>query len=1261
MAGKKILIVEDETVEALDIKKMLESFGYDVPSVELDGEEAVLTAQKIRPDLILMDIVLKGKVDGIKAAKQIKELNIPVIFLTAHSDNDALERAKKTEPYGYLVKPYDPLDLKNTVEFAIYKHAMDEKLKASEKKYRNIVENLQDAYIRADNDATIIMASPSAARMFRYSSPEDMIGISVLSIYKDPSTRKFMLEQMKEQSKLEGYQFEGVRKDGTTFWLSMNSQPYHQNEETMGVESFLRDITEPKESEKKIEKLYRLYATLSQINQAVVRIKDQESFFKIICNVCIEFGKFKMAWIGLINEVTGNVTPVEHAGYEAGYLKTVDVNINTIHSPSYRAMQNKKFILVKDVKEELNRTWIKEALKRDYKSMAIIPIKLKSRIIAMLYIYSDEINFFTDEEVDLIREMAMDISFAVTTLNSENERKLLSRALIESEESYRELVDNSIVAIYKTNLNGDILFSNQAMADFFGYKSIQELSNINVKTLYKNPEDRKHLLDQLLMDGNLTHREVEMVSKTGKIINILLSAKLTDGVISGMMMDISQLKDVETELKNSENKFRALVENASDALFVHDFNGKIIDLNKKSCENLGYSREEMLQMNILDIEDDYDLESAQNAWKKIKRGTPHTLYGHQKRKDGTIFPVEINFAIVDIDGKRLYMGLCRDITQRIESEKELKDSEEKYHSIFDYSMDAIILTDLGNKVIDVNPAAEELFGYTKEEFAKLKGDDLLDPDETDAETLIRNLETNKFYKGELNLIKKDGTQFTAELLSSIYHDNAGIKKGVSQIRDITPRKLAEKRVKESENRYRKVGKLISDFAFSCVHNQEGVYQIEWITDSFFNITGYKKTDLDLHGCWLFTVHPKDEEIAFNQIETLKPGMKSVLNFRIMDREGRIMWLENHLECVEDNGKWRLYGAAKDVTEIERAVSELKLNEEKFKAMINNSSDLIRILDKNGKIVFDSPSSTHILGYPEGSLIGTDPTDIIHPDDREQVRADLKEVFEKRNPGSPSEFRILMADGNYLPVESTAQNMFDVPSVEGIVVTTHPITERKKMENAIKSSLNEKEILLKEIHHRVKNNMQIISSLLNLQKEYVDDFEAINVLQESQNRVKTMSIIHEKLYQSDDLTHINIKEYIEKLVNDLLYSYAVTNVRQVLDIKEIKMNIETALPCGLIISELVSNSLKYAYESENNGSNGNELKLSLAKIGDKFELRISDNGVGLPPNFDYKNTESLGLQLVNNLVDQLDGEIELKQNNGTEFRIVFKELHYKPRI
>ena len=184
-------------------------------------------------------------------------------------------------------------------------------------------------------------------------------------------------------------------------------------------------------------------------------------------------------------------------------------------------------------------------------------------------------------------------------------------------------------------------------------------------------------------------------------------------------------------------------------------------------------------------------------------------------------------------------------------------------------------------------------------------------------------------------------------------------------------------------------------------------------------------------------------------------------------------------------------------------------------------------------------------------------------------------------------------------------------------------------------------------------MQIISSLLNLQKQYVNDDEAVNVLQESQNRVKSMAMVHEKIYLSDDLAHINFGDYIQSLVSNLFYSYTVdkSRIRSVLRIDDVNLNIETAVPCGLIISELVSNGLKHAFPNEMEG----RILISLKANGDKYELIICDNGIGLPKGLGINNLESLGLLLVKNLTDQIDGRIYVNNNHGTEFKIVFKEL------
>ena len=213
-------------------------------------------------------------------------------------------------------------------------------------------------------------------------------------------------------------------------------------------------------------------------------------------------------------------------------------------------------------------------------------------------------------------------------------------------------------------------------------------------------------------------------------------------------------------------------------------------------------------------------------------------------------------------------------------------------------------------------------------------------------------------------------------------------------------------------------------------------------------------------------------------------------------------------------------------------------------------------------------------------------------------------------------------------------------------------EHKRMEEQIKASLKEKEVLLREIHHRVKNNMQVISSLLRLQSEYIKDKKYIEMLKESQNRIRSMAFIHEKLYQSKDLANIDFNRYIKSLTDDLFRSYGVSTDKIALkmDIESVSLGVDAAIPCGLIINELVSNSLKHAFPGGREG----EIKIVLRRTdGKEIELLVSDDGVGIPEDLDFRNTESLGLQLVTGLSeDQLQGKIELNRAKGTEFRIRF---------
>jgi two-component sensor histidine kinase len=214
-------------------------------------------------------------------------------------------------------------------------------------------------------------------------------------------------------------------------------------------------------------------------------------------------------------------------------------------------------------------------------------------------------------------------------------------------------------------------------------------------------------------------------------------------------------------------------------------------------------------------------------------------------------------------------------------------------------------------------------------------------------------------------------------------------------------------------------------------------------------------------------------------------------------------------------------------------------------------------------------------------------------------------------------------------------------------------ERKRAEKQIKASLREKEVLLQEVHHRVKNNMQIISSLLRLQSRKIKGKRALQAFESSYNRVKSMVLIHERLYQSRDFARVDFAEYVHGLTNHLfsLFHIGPETVKLDINIKDISLDLNTAIPCGLIVNELVSNSLKHAFPDDRKG----KVKIVMKSLNtNEIELTASDNGIGIPEDLDFRETESLGLHLVSILAeDQLRGKIKLDKTKGTRFEIKFK--------
>lgn len=361
--------------------------------------------------------------------------------------------------------------------------------------------------------------------------------------------------------------------------------------------------------------------------------------------------------------------------------------------------------------------------------------------------------------------------------------------------------------------------------------------------------------------------------------------------------------------------------------------------------------------------------------------------------------------------------------------------------------------------------------------------------------------------------------------------------------------------------------------------------------------------------------------------------------------------------VLKNDKGEIVGAmgvSRDITAIKKAEEELRLSEERHRAIYDQAYIGIARIAKMGRFLLANERLCDMLGYSADELYRKTFYELGVQEEVEEGLVDWDQLLSGRIKNFSREQTYVRKDGELLSANVTVSLVRDSnDSPNYFVAVFEDITERKEYERQLEESIKEKEVLLKEVHHRVKNNMQVISSILNLQSSYIDDETALSILRESQDRIKSMSFVHESLYQSKTLSEVNFSEYIQNIARNLFHSYGRPEGGLSLDfdLEELYLNLDTSIPCGLIINEVVSNSLKYAFKGRETGL----IRIEFSKLSDgKLKLIISDDGIGLPSDFDIDNAESLGLQLVTTLITQISGVLQIDTTNGTQFNIVFKE-------
>jgi PAS domain S-box-containing protein len=376
--------------------------------------------------------------------------------------------------------------------------------------------------------------------------------------------------------------------------------------------------------------------------------------------------------------------------------------------------------------------------------------------------------------------------------------------------------------------------------------------------------------------------------------------------------------------------------------------------------------------------------------------------------------------------------------------------------------------------------------------------------------------------------------------------------------------------------------------------------------------------------------------------------------------------------TDRTGQKRSCMIIRDVTEQKKAKNTLLENEKFLSNIVEHIPDMIFVKDAQDlRFVRFNKAGEDLLGYSREELLGKNDYDFFPKPEADFFTENDKGVIHRNQLlDIPDEKIQTRHKGERILHTKKIPILDENGNPKYLLGISEDITERKKAEEQLKrfneelemqvagrtealnKSLHEKEILIKEVHHRVKNNMQIITSLLNLQSRTIDDPAVLKTIKESQSRIKAMALVHERLYQSGDVSSINLKDYVQFLARELFSFYGVKSqlVRVTINAPAIDVNIDTAIPLGLMVNELISNAIKYAFPENRKG----EIVIEIAKDKKTISLVVRDNGVGIPADFDWHNAKSLGIRLVNSLVEQLQGTIEMDRSAGTVFNIVVVE-------
>jgi hypothetical protein len=579
-------------------------------------------------------------------------------------------------------------------------------------------------------------------------------------------------------------------------------------------------------AERELVKMNRVFALISQINQLIVRTKDQDKLFQEACNIAINFGQFRMAWVGLLEDNSTSYKPYCWAGHEDGYFSAVEIKSTDDtpegRGPSGRALREGKYFICNDIKHDpVFEPWRKEALKRNYNSSITLPIKQEGNVIGTFNIYSEETAFFDVQEIKLLEEVVDDISFALDAMKAEEIRRQAENDLRERQEELQAYFEHDISADFMVTADGKLISCNKTFYKVFGIKSISQEENFNITDFYKHPEQRKELLKKVKKFGKVENYEIDLARQDGKPLYVLGNILGNFGEYGELVslreyvLDITKRKTAELSLK----KLSRAVEQSPETIVITDKEGKIEYVNPTFLEVTGYTSEEVIGKNpsILSTHEKSQ-EEYKEMWDTILSGQIWRGEFHDKKKNGELYWEQASISPITNEKGEIthFVAVKENITER----KKVEETLIKLSRAVEQSPESIVITDRDGNIEYVNPTFTNVTGYSREEVIGENPRFLSTHRKSKKEykELWNTILSGEIWHGEFHNKKKNGEMFWEQAsISPIMNEKGEITHFVEVKEDITEKKVKEVELKMALEKAQESDRLKSAFLANMSH------------------------------------------------------------------------------------------------------------------------------------------------------------------------------------------------------------------------------------------------------------------------------------------------------------------------------------------------------------------------------------------------------------------------------------------------------------